>query len=303
MPDNKYLVVVGGPTASGKTKVAIDLARHFQTDIISTDSRQFYREMNIGTAKPTAQELALAPHHFIDSLSIHETYDVGQFESDALQLLKELFEQHEVVIVAGGSGLFIKALCEGMDDFPEVPKELSEQLSAEYKKHGLAWLQREVKSCDPVYFQKVDQNNPRRLLRALEVCKATGKPFSDFLRQKPEPRPFKVIYILLKWERSQLVERIEKRVDQMMETGLLKEAEFLYPHRHLISLQTVGYQELFDYLDGTCSLADAIEKIKTNTRRYAKRQMTWFRKYGDWKAFKPEDFEAIIPYVSSEIGV
>ncbi len=302
MPENKFLVVVGGPTASGKTKVAIDLARHFNTHIISTDSRQFYREMSIGTAKPTAEELALAPHHFINSLSIHEAYDVGKFEKDALQLLEELFEKHQVVVVAGGSGLFIRALTEGLDDLPHVPESISGQVRADYENMGLEWLQDQLRIADPVYFQNVDRSNHRRLLRALEVCRATGRPFSDFLRKKPDPRPFRVVGVLLQWERAGLVKRIEQRVDQMVAEGLVDEARNLYPHRHLIALQTVGYQELFQHFDGIMSLGEAIAKIKTNTRRYAKRQMTWFRKYGEWKPFDPEQFSEIPNFVENEIN-
>jgi len=301
MPENKFLVVVGGPTASGKTKVAIDLARHFNTHILSTDSRQFYREMSIGTAKPTAEELSRAPHHFINSLSIHESYDVGKFEADALQLLEELFEQNEVVVVAGGSGLFIRALTEGLDNLPRVPASLSTRVRADYEAHGLAWLQEQLMMADPEYFAKVDKQNPRRLMRALEVCLATGRPFSDFLRQNPHPRSFRVIGVLLNWEREQLVKRIEKRVDLMMENGLLEEARALYPHRHLNALQTVGYQELFDYFDGKMSLEEAVAKIKPNTRRYAKRQMTWFRKYGEWIAFSPEAFDQIGDFVEQQM--
>ncbi len=301
MPDLRYLVVVGGPTASGKTKIAIELARFFHTHILSADSRQFYREMNIGTAKPSAAELAQAPHHFINSLSIHDAYDVGKFETDALRLLEELFQQHPVVVVAGGSGLFIRALTEGLDYLPVVPESVSEQVRMEFKQHGLQWLGEQVRLADPVYFTKVDQHNPRRLLRALEVCRATGRPFSDYLRQTPKPRPFRVIHLLLDWEREPLVRRIEQRVEQMVAAGLVKEAEALYPHRHLNALQTVGYQELFEFMDGKMSLAEAIEKIKVNTRRYAKRQMTWFRKYGDWQAFAPGNFDKIIPFVEAEM--
>lgn len=301
MPESRFLIVVGGPTASGKTKVAIELASHFNTHILSADSRQFYREMNIGTAKPSAEELAQVPHHFINSLSIHEPYDVAKFETDALRLLEELFQHKKVVIVAGGSGLFIKALLEGLDELPAVPKTISAQVRASYEKFGLQWLQQQVLTADPVFFEKTDQCNHRRLLRALEVCLATGRPFSSFLRKKNVARPFKTLEVLLNWPRQPLLQRIDARIDQMMANGLVDEARALYPYRHLNALQTVGYRELFEHFDGKISLPLAIEKIRINTHRYAKRQMTWFRKYGKWQPFEPAEFQSIIPWAEKII--
>ncbi len=276
--DCKYLIVVGGPTASGKTGLGIRLAQHFNTEILSADSRQFYREMNIGTAKPTQEELAQATHHFIDNLSVHDTYSVGDYEREALDLLEKLYQKHDVVIMVGGSGFFIRAVCEGLDEFPEVPMHIREELNQLFENEGITPLQYELKELDPAYYSQVDTQNPKRLLRALEVCRATGQPFSHFHNKEKSPRPFVPVYIGLDWEREALYERINKRVDMMIEAGLEQEARELHPLRHLTSLQTVGYQEWFDFFDGKIDREEAIRLIKRNSRRYAKRQMTWFRK-------------------------
>ncbi|MEZ4962106.1 MAG: tRNA (adenosine(37)-N6)-dimethylallyltransferase MiaA [Saprospiraceae bacterium] len=298
----KYLIVVGGATATGKTNLSIQLARHFGAEIISADSRQFYREMNIGTAKPSPEELEMAPHHFINSLSVEQDYSVGDFEKDALALLRSLFEKSDVAILVGGSGLFIQALCEGMDEFPEIPSETVAEVAEFYKEKGLEGLQKELEKRDPDYFLKVDRNNPQRLMRAISVCRATGAPFSSFLQQGKRERPFQPIYILLEFDRELLYKRINQRVDDMMEAGLLEEAKNLFPKKQLNALQTVGYQELFDFLDGKKSLPEAVELIKRNTRRYAKRQMTWFRKYGQWQRFNPTDTAAIVDFINHEIS-
>ncbi len=295
----KYLIVLGGATATGKTALSIEVARHFQTEILSCDSRQFYREMNIGTAKPSPAELAAVPHHFINSLQISDEYSAGNFEKDALALLATLFQKKEVVVLAGGSGLFIRALCEGLDKFPQVPDAVKNAVLRLYQEQGITALQEELRSYDPVFFAQVDQQNPQRLMRALSVCRLTGQPFSSFLKKDKTGRPFKPIYILLQLEREVLYEQINRRVDLMMAAGLLEEARSLYPHRQLNALQTVGYQELFDYFDGKTTLEVAIAKIQQNTRRYAKRQITWFRKDAHWKTFSPQDKDLIIQYIES----
>jgi len=276
--DKKYLIVVGGPTASGKTGLGIRLARHFNTEILSADSRQFYREMNIGTAKPTSEELAQAKHHFIDNLSVHDRYSVGDYEREAISLLEKLYQKNDVVIMVGGAGLFIRAVCEGMDNLPNVPAHIREELNQLFENEGIVALQNKLKQADPEYYAQVDTQNPKRLIRALEVCRATGQPFSHFHNKEKTPREFVPIYIGVDWEREALYERINKRVDMMIEAGLEEEARELYPLRHLTSLQTVGYQEWFDFFDGKIDREEAIRLIKRNSRRYAKRQMTWFRK-------------------------
>lgn len=297
----KILLVVGGATASGKTGFAIRLARHFHTEIVSCDSRQFYREMSIGTAKPSAEELAQVPHHLIGHMSIETPYSVGDFEEEALQLLDQLFQEHSVVVLCGGSGLFIKALCEGLDEFPEVPAIILENLQQEYEENGIEFLQKELLQSDPDYYQEVDLQNPRRLLRALSVIRASGKAFSFFRRQAPKKRDFQTIYLQMDWPRAALYERINQRVDLMLKGGLIEEARQLYPHRHLQALQSVGYQELFDHFSGLISLEEAIALIKRNSRRYAKRQLTWFRRDGFWASFHPTDFEGALTYIDQKI--
>ena len=298
----KRLIVVLGPTAVGKTTISIQLAKHFNTEVISADSRQFYREISIGTAKPTAAEQQGIRHHFIDSLSIFEDYSAGRFEEDCLALLDKLFNEKDTLILTGGSGLYIKALLEGFDAFPEVPKVVREELQQGYKNKGITFLQEELKQRDPDYFKVVDQDNPRRLIRALEVCVATNQPFSSFQQSKKtatQPRNFQPVKVGLNIDRQALYEKINKRVDDMMKQGLQEEVKSVYAYKHLNSLQTVGYQELFDYFDGKISLEKAVELIKRNTRRYAKRQLTWFRKDPEIKWFSPGDYEAIIQHISA----
>lgn len=298
----KYLLVIGGPTASGKTAVAIELARYYNTEIISADSRQFFKEMTIGTAKPSPEERAMAVHHFVDHISIEEPFSVGDFERDALACLERLFQEKKVVILAGGSGLYIRALCEGLDQFPDIDPEIRTQLNLDFETKGLAFLQQELQACDPDYFAVVDTNNPKRLIRALEVYRGSGQSYSSFRKGNQVKRPFQPIYIQLEWERALLYERINKRVDLMLAAGLLEEAQSLYPSKHLNALQTVGYQELFDYFDKKTSLEEAIELIKRNSRRYAKRQLTWLRKNDFWKGFKPQDLEAMKQYIDGLMG-
>ena len=303
MKKNKYLIIIGGATASGKTKVAIEIAQHLNTDIISADSRQFYREMSIGTAKPTKEERAMAIHHFVDCVSIHENFTVGDFEQEALKLLDELFQDKNCVVLTGGSGLYIRALCEGLDVFPDVPAEVRANLNADFEKEGIAFLQKKLNILDPEYYKIVDKNNPIRLIRALEVCISSGSPYSSFRKGSKAKRPFESIYIRLDWDREVLYDIINRRVDLMMEEGLEEEAKDLFPFKGLNALQTVGYQELFDYFEKKISLDEATELIKRNSRRYAKRQMTWLRKDEFWKGFKPEEIEGMKQYIQEESGV
>jgi len=293
MTKRNYLVIIGGPTAIGKTNVAIELANFFGIEILSADSRQFYKEMSIGTAKPTSKELAEAPHHFINNLSIEDNYSVGDYERDAIAKIEQLFERYEAAILVGGSGMFIRAICEGLDEFPDVPPVIKEKWGQLFEKEGIEPLQSELKRQDPTYFKEVDIHNPHRLIRALSVIEASGQLFTSFRKQTPKERPFELIYILLEMDRAKLYERINRRVDIMMEEGLLEEAKTLHSKRHLNALQTVGYEELFRYFEGEYSLEEAIELIKRNTRRYAKRQMTWFRKRDHWNAFSSTDVEGI----------
>ena len=275
--NKKYLIVIAGPTASGKTALAIELAKKYNTEIISFDSRQFYREMNIGTAKPTPSELNLATHHFIDNLSIHQNYSIGDFEKEAMACLDDLFSKHDVVIAVGGSGLYINALLYGVDEFIEIDNKVRENLKNEYEEKGLEFLQKELAASDPDYFEEADIHNPQRLLRALEVCRQSGKPYSSFLGKNKTERNFEAIKIMLNMPREVLYERINLRVNNMMKEGLLEEAKKLYPHKELNALNTVGYKELFAHFDRELTLDEAVSLIKQKTRNYAKRQITWFK--------------------------
>lgn len=272
------LICIVGPTAIGKTQLSIALAKAFKTVILSADSRQFYKEMNIGTAVPEPEELAAAPHYFIQHKSIFESYSVGDFEKDAMGKLTHLFKEKKVVFLVGGSGLYVDAVVKGLDTFPEVPGTVREQLNDTFKEKGLEPLQDELKEVDPNFAEEIDLQNPQRVIRALEVYRASGKPFSSFRRAKKANRPFNVLYLGLNAERETLYNRINLRVDTMIEKGLVEEAQRLYEHKHLNALQTVGYRELFQYFDKQCSFEEAVEEIKKNTRRFAKRQGTWFRK-------------------------
>jgi tRNA dimethylallyltransferase len=275
---SKYLIVVVGPTAIGKTARAIEIAQHFGCDIISCDSRQFFAEMTIGTAVPSESELAAAEHHFIQTKSIFEPYTVGDFEKEAIAKLDELFQNNEFAVLVGGSGLYVDAVLKGFDDFPEINTNIRKQLTAEYKANGIGFLQQELQRLDPEYYNVVDTGNKQRMMRALEITIGTGKPYSGYLLGKENSRNFTPILIGLTADRDVMYNRINRRVDVMMNEGLLDEAKLLYPHRELNALQTVGYRELFDYFDGKIDLAAATDEIKKNTRRFAKRQMTWFRK-------------------------
>jgi tRNA dimethylallyltransferase len=294
----KYLVVIAGPTAVGKTDIAIKLAKEWNTEIISADSRQFYNEMSIGTAKPDPLQLTEVKHHFVGHLSIHDYYNVSRFENDALQVLNTLFGQHKIVFMVGGSGLYIDAVCRGIDDFPDPEPEYRNYLKGVYQDEGIAKLQKMLLELDPEYFATVDINNPNRLLRALEVCQVTGKKFSEQRLNSSKKRDFEIIKIGLNLLRPDLFNRIELRVDQMIEKGLVDEVRSLLPYRHLNALNTVGYKEIFEYLDSKITLQQAIVNIKTSTRRYAKRQLTWFNRTNEYKWFEPSQLNEITNYLT-----
>lgn len=279
MASSKKLIIIAGPTASGKTDKAIELALEYSSPVISCDSRQIYKELKIGTAPPSQEQLDLVKHYFIFSHSIFDYYTAGKYEVEALQLLNTLYKEHDVLIMAGGSGLYIDALCNGIDDFPEADLDLRSKLMDRLETDGLESLSNELLRLDPESHATIDINNPQRVIRAIEVTLSTGKKFSAFKTSPSKKRDFEIEKIVLDVPRDELYERINNRVDRMMEAGLEDEAMAMYPHRHLPSLKTVGYKELFDCFDGKYSLAEAIELIKRNTRRYAKRQVTWFKKY------------------------
>lgn len=301
MPDrmkHKHLILVVGPTAVGKTALGIQLAKHFGTEIISADSRQMYRELRIGTAVPTAMELSEIKHHFIQDRSVTDYYNASMFEIEALELLQELFNSHMVVLMVGGSTLYIDAFCHGIDDLPTVDPVLREQLMQKYKEDGIEYLRSQLKMLDPVHYQRVDLANPNRMLKAIEVSLMTGKPYSSLLTATRKERDFNIIKIGVNRERDELFTRINLRVDQMVEEGLIKEVKNLDIYRNVNALKTVGYREIFDYLDGKVTLEQALEQIKTNTRRYAKRQITWFSRYKSMPWFHPEQYEQIMEYVN-----
>lgn len=297
-PPHKYLIVVVGPTAVGKTALCVQLAQHFHTEVVSADARQCYQGMAIGTAQPTAREKQGVPHHLIGFLPIQAPYSAGMFEQDALRTLATLFGRYNRVVLTGGSGLYIKAVCEGLDRMPWVDTSMREQLNTRLQQVGLKALTQELATKDPAYHQVIDHRNPHRVIRALAVCLATGQPYSLLRKNHPATRPFKVIKIGLSCNRQVLYERINQRVDQMLEQGLWAEATALYAYKDYNALQTVGYREVFEYLAGRHSLEEALELIKKNTRRYAKRQLTWFRQDQAIQWFQPDDFKGIIDYVN-----
>lgn len=302
MASEQTLIVIVGPTAIGKTALAIELARHFETEIISADSRQFFREMEIGTAKPSAEELAAAPHHFINSHSIQTLFSTGDFEVQALARLEELFRKKKILIMVGGSGLYIDAVCRGLDAMPETDLQIREQLNQLLATDGLAPIKKQLQELDPEYYEKVDQFNPQRMIRGLEFVLSTGQKLSSFYTNSDKQRPFGMIRIGLDMDRSALYERINLRVDQMMKNGLLDEVKSLQPYRQYNALNTVGYSELFDHLDGILSLDEATDKIKQNTRRFAKRQLTWFRRDRSTRWFEPGQTGPILSYLQEKIG-
>ena len=300
---NKFLIVIAGPTGIGKSALSMKLARRFDAEIFSADSRQIYKEMTIGTAKPMRQELNEIKHHFIDEISVHEPYSVGRYVFDFHKRLEKYFLIHDIGVVTGGTGLYINAVLQGIDIFPDVPEEISVEINKCYHDFGITYIQNQLLELDPEYFHKVDIQNPRRILRALGVVKASGQPYSSFLGQMPENNiPYKVIQILLELPREILYHQINNRVDHMLSTGLEQEARNLYHLKHLRALQTVGYTEMFDYIDGKLDLSRAIEMIKQNSRRYAKRQITWFKKYGNWICFHPMTDEDIFKHISTVTG-
>ena len=299
--NTKRLIVIVGPTGSGKTDLSIRVAEHYACPIISTDSRQFYRGIPIGTAQPDSEQLERVEHHFIASHELTDDFNCGAYEVAALKRLEELFAKHDTVVAVGGSGLYIKALCEGMDDLPEVEPALRSELAERLKSEGLEALAEELRKLDPAFYDVVDRKNPARVLRALEVCISTGKPYSSLRTGEKRQRSFGIVKIGVNMERALLYERIDRRVDIMVEAGLEDEARAVYPLRHLNSLQTVGYREMFDYFDGTISRDEAIELIKRNSRRYAKRQLTWFGRDEEIEWFLPTETEKIIEYIDSKV--
>jgi len=297
---NKTLVVIVGPTGIGKTALAISLARHFSTEIISADSRQFFKEMEIGTAKPSAEELAAAPHHFVNSHSIQNLFSTGDFEIQAIDLINQLFKKHELLIMVGGSGLYIDAVCNGLDDLPETDLAIREKLNQQLADEGLESIKKQLSEYDPEYYNKVDQANPQRMIRGLEFYLSTGTKLSAHLTNSKKVRPFNIIKIGLNMDRAELYNRINTRVDKMMESGLLEEVKGLVPFRKYNALNTVGYSEIFAHLDGELTLPEAVEKIKQNTRRFAKRQLTWFRRDDSTVWFEPGQDHAVIDYVTQK---
>ncbi|MCE7043379.1 tRNA (adenosine(37)-N6)-dimethylallyltransferase MiaA [Dyadobacter sp. CY312] len=301
MPNSKekYLIVLAGPTAVGKTELSIQLAQALKTVIISADSRQFFRELNIGTAKPSQEELAGAEHFFINSHSISEVYSAGDFERDVLKLLNELYEKYDQVILTGGSGFYIKAVTEGLDSLPQPSPGLRELLTKRLEDEGLPVLQREIEAVDPVFAGSKEFVNPQRVVRALEVFQTTGQPISSYQQKSLNQRPFNQILLALDRERSELYDRIDKRMDMMLQEGLVEEARQLEPFRNHHALQTVGYKEVYGFLDGLYSETEMVRLLKQNSRRYAKRQLTWFRHQGDFKWFNPGEMDAILNYINA----
>ena len=296
------LVVITGPTAVGKTDLCVKMAQHFNTEIISADSRQFYKELAIGTAKPTSEEMNGVKHHFVNSHSITENYDVNLFEKEALAVLDQLFKKHQLVILTGGSGLYIDILCNGFDEaVPGSSPAIRAEIEQLYQKYGIEILQEKLQQLDPVYYHQVDLNNYNRLERAIEVCLLTGQKFSDIRKGKKQKRPFKILKIGLNRDKEELFSRINQRVDKMIAQGLLAEVESVLHHKEKNALKTVGYAEIFDFIDNKITLAEAIEKIKVNTRRYAKRQLGWFKKDEDYQWFHPDEIACIKKYITSSI--
>ena len=293
----KYLVVICGPTGIGKTAVSVEVAKYFKTIIISADSRQIYKELSIGTALPSTEDLQAIKHLFVQTRSIHDYYNASMFEFDVIEALADNFNFHDIIIMTGGSGLYIDAVCKGIDDLPAIDPEARKKWTDKYNEGGLEFLQKMVKEIDPEYFKTMDSNNPKRLLKTIEVYEASGKPYSAFLTHEKKQRPFAVLKIGLNTLREELYIQINNRVDGMMEKGLLEEAEELYPYRHLTQLNTVGYKELFEHFDGKLSLDEAVEQIKNHSRAYARRQITWFNKDKSVQWFKPDETGHIIDHI------
>jgi len=297
---SKHLIVIAGPTGIGKTLTGIKTARHFNTEIVSSDSRQLFKELRIGTAVPSKEELSAAKHHFIHSHSIFDNYNASQYEKEAIGLLKQLFEKHDIVLMVGGSMLYIDAVCKGIDQMPDADPELRKNLKNQLETEGLESLRRQLKKLDPKYYSEVDLKNPARIIHALEISLMTGKPYSSFRSNPQKQRPFSIHKIALNCERQELHRRINQRVDKMVATGLEQEARRYYKQKHLNALNTVGYREFFAYFDGEISKEKAIELIKRNSRRYARKQLTWFRKDTETNWFEPNQADEIISFIENK---
>ena len=296
------LIVLIGPTGVGKTELSLSIAEHFHTSILSSDSRQLYADLKIGTAAPTPEQLARVPHHFVGTLKLTDYYSAAQYEADVMKKLEELFSLNEVVVLTGGSMMYVDAICKGIDDIPTVDKETRELMLQKYAEEGLDHLCAELKLLDPEYYQIVDLKNPKRVIHALEICYMTGKSYTSFRTQSTKKRPFRIIKIGLTREREELYERINRRVDEMLDAGLLEEVKVVYPYKELNSLNTVGYKELFKYLDGEWTLEFAIEKIKQNSRIYSRKQMTWFKRDNEIHWFHPDQKEEIMNYINEQLA-
>ncbi len=296
---DKTLIVITGPTAVGKTALCLDIARHFDIPIINADSRQIYQELRIGTARPTDEEQRQVKHYFVGTLRLADYYSASMYEQQVLSLLDDLFKERDYALMAGGSMMYIDAVCNGIDDIPTVDDETRETMKRRLKAEGLEALVEELRHLDPEHWEIVDRQNPRRVVHALEICHMTGKTYTSFRKAEKKQRPFRIVKIGLNREREELYARINQRVDAMMQQGLLKEAEGLYPHRSLNALNTVGYKELFEFFDGRWPLEEAIERIKGNTRRYARKQLTWFKRDPEIRWFHPDNKKEIIDYILS----
>ena len=294
-------MVIAGPTGVGKTRVSLETARHFGTEILSADSRQMYREMRIGTAVPSMEELALVRHHFIGNLSISDYYNASRYEEEAIALLNRLFRRSPVVVLTGGSMLYVDAVCNGIDDLPTIDPLIRDQLLRQYHREGIGSLRELVRQLDPEYYRTVDPDNPKRLLHALEICMMTGKPYSSFLKREKKQRSFRILKCGLNMDRKSLYEQINRRVDEMVAAGLEEEARGLFPFRSLNALNTVGYREWFSFFDGACTREETIAQIKSNTRRYARKQLTWFRRDQAITWFHPDETEKLITFIEKEI--
>ena len=300
MSSAKTLIVITGPTAVGKTALCLDIAQHFGIPIINADSRQIYKELKIGTASPTSEQLQVVPHYFVGSLSLTDYYSASLFEQQVLEILSRQFRSHDFALMAGGSMMYIDAVCDGIDDIPTVDDQTRETLKRRLAQEGLEALVEQLKELDPEYYEIVDRQNPRRVVHGLEICLMTGKTYTSFRKREKKERPFRIVKIGLNRPREELYDRINQRVDQMMQQGLLEEAKALYPMRQMNALNTVGYKELFDYLDGRWPLEEAVERIKGNTRRYARKQLTWYKKDPQIRWFHPDEKEQIISYISQD---
>ena len=294
---DKTLIVITGPTAVGKTRLSLDIAKHFDIPIINADSRQIYKELSIGTARPTPEEMQEVKHYFVGMLGLEDYYSASLFEQQVLELLEKLFRDNDYALMAGGSMMYIDAVCDGIDDIPTIDNETRQTMKQRLEDEGLEKLCEELLRLDPKYYMIVDRQNPKRVVHALEICTMTGRTYTSYRKREKKKRPFRIVKIGLNREREELYNRINVRVDQMMKQGLLKEASDMYPRRELNALNTVGYKELFDFLDGRWSLEEAVERIKGNTRRYARKQLTWYKKDPQIKWFHPDQKEDIINYI------